>query len=352
MKGSLERTRAVIRGEMPDRAPLYDLLRNDAVLSHFAGERLTLENRERVVYTAYEPAIDATRPLVRLPEAERTEILPDGRKQRYFRWTIWTENVTYASGEGYVAAKRRELDAYDDAWTPEHQEAMERYLAHIADERARLGEVFYFPSGRSVGLQGIMGEVGIEAFSYYQADYPDIIDALLEMHTRSTLRWIARLPENHGIEAVFSGDDIAFNGGPFMRPSWFAEHYVPRMARICAAYHERGIRVLFHSDGNLNPILDGLVEAGIDGLNPIEVLAGMDVADIHRRHPRIFMAGGIDVSQLLPNGTPDQVRDAVRRALDGAEGRLMVGSSTELNNAVPLENYLALRETVLEYRYR
>jgi len=67
MQGSLERVRAVLRGDLPDRAPLYDLLRNDAVVSHFAGETLTLENAPRVVYRAYEPAIDATRPEARSP---------------------------------------------------------------------------------------------------------------------------------------------------------------------------------------------------------------------------------------------------------------------------------------------
>lgn len=105
---------------------------------------------------------------------------------------------------------------------------------------------------------------------------------------------------------------------------------------------------LFHSDGNLNPILDDLVAAGIDGLNPIEILAGMDVGEIHRRYLHLFMAGGIDVSQLLPFGTPGQVRDAVRKAIDEAGGRNLVGSSTELNEDVPLANFLALREAVLE----
>jgi hypothetical protein len=59
------------------------------------------------------------------------------------------------------------------------------------------------------------------------------------------------------------------------------------------------------------------------------------------------MAGGIDVSQLLPFGSPAQVYDQVRRTIDDAEGRIMIGSSTELNDDVPLENYLALRRAVL-----
>ncbi len=352
MQRSLERVRDVIQGRTPDRAPLYELLRNDAVISHFGGQTLTLANAREVVYRAYGPAVDATRPLVRLPERERTEILPDGREQRYFRWTIWTQDIRYADSEAYAAAKRREIARYDPAWTAARQEAMDATLAHIACEREALGEVFYFASGPGVGLQEVMGEVGLEAFSYYLADCADLIDELVELNTLRALAWIAHLPADHGIEAVFSGDDIAYNGGPMLRPSWFGAHYYPRLARIAAAYHARDIRFLFHSDGNLNSLLDGLVEAGIDGLNPLEVLAGMDVGDVHRRHPHLFLAGGIDVSQLLPLGRPDDVRSAVVRALDEAEGRILVGSSTELNDAVPLANYLALRDAVLEHPYR
>ena len=347
MKSSIERVRAVINGETPDRTPMFDLLRNDAVISHFAGETLTVENAHEVVFRAYEPAIDATRPCVRLPDHERTETLPDGREQRYYRWTMWAERVSYRDTETYAAAKREQLDRFDPAWTGGDQARMDRYLADIAGHRRRLGELFFVPGGRCVGLMGIMGEAGVEQFSYLLADHPGIIGELMEQNTVAAVSWIKHLPAGHGIEAVFAGDDIAFNSGPFMAPAWFEEHYFHRLARINDAYHRQGIKVLFHSDGDLNLILDGLADAGIDGLNPIEVLAGMDVADIHRRHPRLFMCGGIDVSQLLPFGTPAEVRDAVRRAIDDAEGRIMIGSSTELNNEVPLENYLALRDAVL-----
>lgn len=329
MYGSLERVRAVLHGEMPDRAPLYELLRNDAVINHFTGEILTVENGAEVVYKAYAPAVDATRPLVRLPNEERTVVLEDGRKQRYFRWTIWTEHRHYADSEAYATAKRRDLDAFDPAWNPQKQEALEQTLASIAEHRQRLGEVFFFPSGPGVGLTSIYDEVGLEQFSYALVDYPDVIDALLECHTLNVIAWIEHLPADHTIEAVFVGDDVAFNTGPLLHPRWFANHYFPRLARVIQAYHDKGIKVLFHSDGNLNSILDGLVEAGIDGLNPIEILAGMDVADIHRRYPHLFLSGGIDVSQLLPFGTPREIKETVKKTIDAAEGRIMIGSSEE-----------------------
>lgn len=352
MKGSVERVRAVVQGQKPDRAPLYELLRNDAVLSHFAGQKLTLENAAEVVFKAYEPAVDATRPLVRLPAAERVVRLEDGREQRHYRWTTWTQHKHYADAQAYACAKREQMARDGQAWSQARQEAMDRFMLLTRENRRKLGEVFYFPSAPvGVGLMSIYGEVGLEDFSYYLADCPEVIEELMEHRTHEAELWVAHLPADHGIEAVMVGDDIAYKTGPMFSPEWFEAHYFHRLARVMAAWHGRGIRVLFHSDGNLNLLLEGLVAAGIDGLNPIETLAGMDIGEIHRRYPHLFMAGGIDVSELLPHGKPGQVRDAVTRAIEAAEGRLLVGSTTELNDEVPLENYLALREAVVGYRY-
>jgi len=352
MQGSIERVRAVIDGEMPDRAPLFDLLRNDVVINHFTGNTLTVENAPEVVYRAYEPAIDATRPVVRMPGREEAATLPDGRKQRHFRWTTWTEPRKYPDPDTYASIKRKEIDSSDPgAWGPDREKSLCEMFARIAEERRKLGEIFFVPGLAGPGLMGIIGEVGLEQFSYIFADHPDIVIELLERNTFRAVTLSEHYPDDHGIEAGFLGDDIAFNSGPFLSPLWMREHYFPRLERIITAWHRKGIKILFHSDGDLNPILDDLVEAGIDGLNPIEVLAGMDVGDIHRRYPGLFMAGGIDVSQLLPLGTPAQVRDTVKKAIDDSEGRIMIGSSTELNNEVPLANFLAMREAVLENPY-
>lgn len=349
MQGSIERVRAVISGQQPDRPPMFDLLRNTAVIEYFTGEKLTVENGPELVYKTYAPAIDGTRPNVKSPNREGCDELPDGRKRRVFRWTIWAEHRQFDDSAAYEAEIRSRLDAFDADWTPNAEHALGGALAGIADIRRKLGEVFCFPGIPSgPGLMGLYGDVGLENFSYYLADCPDVIIEMMELNTVCAETWYRHLPEGHGIEAGFLGDDIAFKSGPLLNPGWMREHYFPRLRRAITAAHARGIKVLFHSDGNLNSILDDLIDAGIDGLNPIETLAGMSVGDIHQRHPHLFMAGGIDVSQLLPFGTPQQVRDAVRHAIDAAEGCIMIGSSTELNDEVPLANFLAMREAVLE----
>ena len=345
---SIERVRAVINDEMPDRAPLFDLLRNDAVISHFAGEKLTIENSHKVVYRAYSQAIDATRPKVRTPEEEREIILEDGRKQRFFRWTDWIENKSYDDSEAYESDKTNYLNNFEPSW---NDQKMKESLSSIDMERQRLDNVFFFPVGPCLWLTNIYSEVGLEYFAYYLADCPHIIEELLESNVLSTISWVESLPPDHGIEAIFAADDIAFNSGPLLSPVWFAEHYFPRLSRVVNAYHKRGIKFLFHSDGNLNLILDDLVEAGIDGLNPIEILADMNVGEIHRRYPHLFLAGGIDVSHLLPYGSSQEVKDVVRKTIDAAEGRIMIGSSTELHDGVPLDNFIAMREAVLENPY-
>jgi uroporphyrinogen decarboxylase len=122
------------------------------------------------------------------------------------------------------------------------------------------------------------------------------------------------------------------------------------VARICAACHDAGLVVIFHSDGYFMDIVDDLIAAGIDGLNPIEKAAGMDVYELRRRYPETILVGGLDVTHLLVEGSPDDVRAETRRMIDetGADGRLLIGSSTELEDNVPLANYLAFHDEVMK----
>ena len=77
----------------------------------------------------------------------------------------------------------------------------------------------------------------------------------------------------------------------------------------------------------------------------------MSVADVRIRYPRLVIAGGIDVSQLLTLGTPDQVREECRKAIDATRGHgFLMGSTTELLPLVKVENVLAMMETARTYR--
>jgi uroporphyrinogen-III decarboxylase len=119
------------------------------------------------------------------------------------------------------------------------------------------------------------------------------------------------------------------------------------------AWHSHGIKVIFHSDGNLWPILEDFKAAGVDGINPLEPLSKMYAGNVRRAYPGWILMGGVDVSQLLPYGMEVEVRAAVRKTIAeaGPQGRFWIGSSTEIHPAAKLENVLAMWDEVLRVGY-
>jgi len=352
MKGSLERVRRVFSHQLPDRPPLFDLLPNDAVLQEFNGGRPVAIGDDRTGLRAISNAIDGSRWARFSPTAESEGTLRDGRAQRVERWTTWNQDRSYGSSEAYREAKEKELAARRRTVGEPHDTAADPSYQRNREVLTAVGDDFYFLlSSPSPALMGIWTEVGLEAFSYYLYDCEDVIVEQLELNTEAACRWIEGIPDDDPFEAVFIGEDIAFRSGSMIRVDWLERHYFPRLARVIDALHARDLKVVFHSDGNLNGLMDGLVGAGIDGLNPIEIVAGMDLADLHRRYPDLVFLGGIDVSHLLPFGTPAQIKDAVVKAVEDTEGQILVGSSTEVFDIVPLENFLAMREAAMDYRF-
>ena len=95
--------------------------------------------------------------------------------------------------------------------------------------------------------------------------------------------------------------------------------------------------------------MDDLIETGIDGLNPIETLAEMSLKEIRERYGHsLFLAGGIDMSQLMSNGTQEEVRHVCRQAIRHSYLGFFMGSTTETDNSCKLENIGAMYEVAME----
>jgi uroporphyrinogen decarboxylase len=109
------------------------------------------------------------------------------------------------------------------------------------------------------------------------------------------------------------------------------------------------MKVIFHSDGNVTEIMDGLVDAGIDGFNPIDVAAGMDSYLLRKKYPELILVGGVDGKSLLLNGTIDEIRAETRKLIEnlGRQGRLLIGSTTEVAANIPLGNYTAFHDETI-----
>jgi hypothetical protein len=347
-----ERVLRTIRFEETDRVPLYDLIQNDALIEHYARQPLTLENGTWIKGLMIGRTLDMTRgpqgPSE--PGEVRTE---DGFVHRRERWTSWIVErpfhdmpslVEWIKGE----TERVRSQTFDQAYSERTHQLVRDCLAnYAAGDPDGDPTVFVITSG--VGLTEMYHVTGMEMFSYLLADEPDLVEEWLEARNQAELRRVAAIADPDLIPVVLIYDDIAYKHSTLFSPAWLREHWVPRLKRLSDAWHTRDTYCLFHSDGNLWPVLDDLVAAGIDGLNPLEVLAGMTVKGVRERYPRLFLTGGIDVSQLLSFGTPQEVREVCRQAIADASGRgYFLGSSTELHWDVKLENAIAMFEAAWE----
>ena len=145
-------------------------------------------------------------------------------------------------------------------------------------------------------------------------------------------------------------DDMAGNRGPMFSPKQFERILLPAYRRMVAAYKAAGARYVFlHSDGDVRPLLEMLLDAGIDGLNPLERRANMDIAVIRQRYPKLILAGGMCNTDTLVNGPVAKIVAEAREIIDlGRHGGAIIGTHS-ISPEVPLEHFVAYHETCREY---
>jgi uroporphyrinogen-III decarboxylase len=251
---------------------------------------------------------------------------------------------------------RHHLQSYQDLREWQGEPTSWSWLReHWVPEVGRVAEAFqphtmYVP-GCGIGFHAAYGMMGLELFCYALGDEPAHVERMLETLNENAVRMATVAAEAKLCPLFFLGDDIAYKGRLMFSPAFLRRTFVPMLARVCAPLRAAGIKVIFHSDGNVTELVDDMLEAGIDGLNPIEPMAGMDIGALKRRYRgRLILVGNVDCSQVLPLGTPEQVVEATREVLRvaGPGGGLFIGSSSEVTPSTPLENVLALYRTVHE----
>lgn len=143
-----------------------------------------------------------------------------------------------------------------------------------------------------------------------------------------------------GAMGVLIADDIAYSRGLMVHPAFLKKHYFPSLARQVAAMKAP---VFFHSDGNMNQVLDDVVTAGFSGLQCIESAAGMDIGSIKQRYGRrLCLWGNLDPDELLQPRSRHQLKDKVDSIVSAAsgDGGLIFGTSSGLFKGIRPENLL------------
>jgi uroporphyrinogen decarboxylase len=155
-----------------------------------------------------------------------------------------------------------------------------------------------------------------------------------------------------GADVLLTGDDYANRKAPLMSPAHFRQFCLPYLQELVETAHRCGKPFIKHTDGNLWPILDDLVGAGIDALDPIEPIAGMDIGEVKARYgDRIALCGNVDCGELLSRGTEAEVVEAVKETIAKASpgGGHILASSNSIHPAVKPRNYRAMLRAARRY---
>lgn len=186
----------------------------------------------------------------------------------------------------------------------------------------------------------------------------EYVRAIFDRQCEIALENLPRLYEAVGerVAAVWvSGTDFGAQDRPFLSPAMFKDLYLPFYKRVNDWIHEHtGWKTFIHSCGSVKPLLPYFAEAGFDILNPVQTsAANMDPATLKADHGSsfVFWGGGVDTQHTLPFGTPDDVRAEVRERLEifGRGGGFVFNPSHNVQALVPVENILAMYETVKEF---
>jgi uroporphyrinogen decarboxylase len=191
---------------------------------------------------------------------------------------------------------------------------------------------------------------GMEALLRDFVRDPELVHGLARVTTDAVIATVRGAAEA-GADVLLAEGDLAANKGPMFSPAHFREYVKPYYAEIVAAAHDCGLPIVKHSDGDMWPFMDDLVEIGFDGYHPIQPQC-MDIAEVKEKlGDRLCLVGNIDCVEVLVAADRDEVaevvRDTIRIAAPG--GGFILGSSNSIHPGVAVENFLAMVDAGRKY---
>ena len=207
-----------------------------------------------------------------------------------------------------------------------------------------------FPLERAFAMQGM------DEFLANLAAEPEFAEALLRRIEDLCRQLMGHFLDELGanVDIIKIGDDLGSEQSLLMSPAMYRRLLKPVHAEFVASIKERTTaKVFFHTDGDVFDLLDDLAEIGVDIVNPVQTSAGRmsDLAGLKRRYgDRLTFCGAIDTKQVLPHGTPDEVRAEVRRVIRelGVGGGYLLAAVHTIMDDVPAANILAMVDAAQE----
>jgi uroporphyrinogen decarboxylase len=332
---SAERVMTVLRRGEPDRIPHFEWIIDKKVRHALCPGASTEEFTVRM-------GLDA---MLTAPDFKTVQVAPNRFKNE---WGIVVEKGEEQHST-VVQAAIQTMEDYEkyqapDAFAHGRFDSLKKLVARYKGKYAigvHLNDVLSIPRNL----------MGFEELMLAFCTEPDLIRRLVEMSVDLNIQ-LAGEAARHGADFVFTGDDYSSAQGPFMSPNTFRELLYPGLKRAVRGFHDHGLPVIKHTDGNILPLMDMILDVGFECLDPIDPLGGMDMAFMKREYGHLLaLKGNVNCATTLVNGTAEKVvretLGVIRAAAEG--GGLIVSSSNSIHSTVEPQNYLAMLSTIKAY---
>jgi len=336
----LERVMTALRLQEPDRVP------------HF--ERVAKKVREAILPGASEEDFVAHLDLDGVRFIDRThswsyEMVDESKK---IKRDQWGGLVRYTSEDNPVPTEpaiksEKDLETYvlpdpDEEWRYDY---LRQLVKRFKGERAIVvGVTDIFALGR----ENLLGDI-----NYFRAmvKNPDFIDRANEVMLDYQLRYMRNCIDLD-VDIFWVNGDWAMTERPMVSRQFTEKFLAPPLKKLVDYAHSRGVPVIKHTDGNIWPIYDTIIDAGVDGLHPIDPMAGMDIGEAKAKFgDKVCLCGNVSCAFSLVSGTEEEVRQETREVIRkaGRGGGLICMSSNSIHSGVNPKNYLAMVRAIREF---
>jgi uroporphyrinogen decarboxylase len=387
-----ERVLAAVRHQIPDRLPAdlggmrstgimaiaYQQLKQHLGMS--GGETLVFDTGQQLAYVEPEVRewygadvlildggmLDGWRPYT-LPDGTQAKIcrgfrtVPDGLGgefslgRRGMRTGHRPADSLYFDGTYRPLANARRIS---DLNLYHFSTFSDEYLAKLQKEAARLHNQTDYAILGSFGGSLLEGGQGLRGWDRFMLDLAGdrafaeaLLDRLLAAHLRNLELYLDAVGDC--IDIIQMGGDLGTQAGPQIRPRMYYEIFQPREKILWSRIHalKPDLAVFLHSCGGIYELLPGLIDAGINILNPVQISArGMDPARLKREFgdKLCFWGGGCDTQSVLPFGTPEEVYAHTRAEIELLKpgGGFVFCQVHNIQAGVPAENIAAMRQAL------
>jgi uroporphyrinogen decarboxylase len=326
-----ERVLAVLRHELPDRVPTFEWE------VHLVEEMTGDGTYSDFIRQYGHDAVVAKPDYILTPDSEGTAL---------DEWGV-SRTQNYLALDKYAPLKTREdVEQFvpPDPWAPNRFATLKSLVQEFKGEKAiivNLRDVWSNPRDL-LGYENLLVNCALD---------PELVKYLVEKcveHSQALIQHAAEI----GAEVVMSNDDIADNRRTFISLQMWDELFMPSFVKFVNTSHEAGLFVWKHTDGNILSIMDRLTAAGIAGIDPVDLIAGMKLEEFKERWgDQVAIKGNVDQAYLLVNGTKWEVVEAVKACIRaaGKGGGFVCSSSNVIHSGVNPELYKVMLNAIRDF---